>query len=1307
MIGNNRITPLNRRRFFLALPDQHIIGALKGVVSASLSIKFNDIWEIDFEIDKHMNGQPNPLFDRLIPLMEILVEGLGWFRITQPPNEIAEDNGRIYKRFTAFGEESVLQEINLSMLYINAGTEASMEMFEENLNELGIPKQNIKLYLPNANEDSSSDHYYKLGLLNILERNYLAKRGWSIGEIPASLAALRGRKFEIDSSNLYAFLTQDAAKAFRCVFFFNRNTRKISAYPIESVGKSLNIEFSRRNVINQADIDYSNTNDELITRFRVSGKNTEQTIFEYINFGSPYLDNINYFLDSGILAEETAAKYRNYEKVKESKRQSYLDIIKQRMQNNEKITSIREQMPVHEVDTLWKNLTDEELDMEIQHFQAVLDTLKEMYTSQGVLSIQESPDYSLYLSVKEIILPDLLAEKEKRNQGAADDAPRVDYKTNWQLYGTNELTSLKKGYEAQLEILIQSGYDKEWPDFNKDQQGSRPINQDAWLKQHELYLTYQGYVHAIQIRLDQLEQRIRELENSNTDLAVRQKSCADEVSMENPIFAFNDKELSLIRHLFTEADYVDDNIEILDTDTIDDIIQHAWDLLESAREQLDIESHPQLTYSIDMDNPYFIRQFKDKMNSFQIGDFIFMELENGFKTKQRAIELSNIELTDPSSSRFNIKFSDMVTCYGMASDYRFLLNSRKSSSKNRISKDVESYITTTFSSLASQLFSKYLTGNSGGGIFANGISQGDLQKLQDALDGLIGGAMTLDEFKGKLALIENLEADSAFVKYLEAQFLVGNQAEFISLKSTLALIDNLLTGTVSAELGHIIHLTAENVSIDEAVIRKLIAAQITVSMLKAGDITLDNNMKILSENGLMIMDGQTLQVMGTHTNGEHYVAIQLGYDAKNNPSLIIRDTNGTVLLDGSGLHDGMIPDGLIKNDMIAKETISKDKLSFKTVDTDANGNINASCVMINGHGIDTEFTTISETIDKIEDGSKHLAETLSGVSSKVNAVDKSITDKIWQSDMITVKDKNGTDVQKSIKDALVQSTTDISGINTSVSKVQTDVANKADGSTVTNLSKQVADMKLTSDAFKVEVSETYATKDNASELENQITSVQSAFEQTAASISSQVEDAYGQITEIIQTADEINSRVGSSEEALSFLANTALPDLEKDVKNTAAQMTIHTDSINSKIALLEGNITSLSEITQDVNGLKLKFAEIGMYSGDDIEHVKTITYISKDGIRVSNRDPANPGIRIAGNTTLINDTAFSGYVNDGTQEGDGIKMFELTKERVYTNRLVADNGLDLINMKILPVTYNEGAANELKTINFIKASGNS
>lgn len=1138
-------------KFYLARPNQHIIKPLSGIVSARLTAKLNDIWEIDFEVDKYLDQRLNPLYERLISFMEIKVDGLGWFRINSMPTEI-DDGSRIYKTFTAYGYETTLQDIDLTMFYVNAGTDVSIEMYDENLNELGIPKQNIKLYIPDAIDDITSDKYWQLGLLNFIEHEYLEQKGWHIGHVDATLAPLRGRKFEIDSQTVYSFLTQDAAKAYRCMFLFDRNEKTINAYSIESIGKNLNIELSKRNVINNISIDNSNSDSTLHTRFRVSGKDSDTNLLEYINFGSPFLDNLEYQIENGLLSPATANKYKTYETVRESKREEYAGYVKQRLSYLEKISAIQEQMPVDEVKTLWKDMTDEELKTELEHFQAVVKTLEELHTIDGVFHIEESPDYSLYMSVKAVIIPDIQNEIEKRKMGANTDAPKVDYETNWELYGTNELSALLKSYEGQVDILKKAGYDKEWSEFDKFQQGftlvnktdytlsyennidigkaiihiqaagkftgaitttfdivakpgetskapaytgdtslpagsieactvdaippqkytgqpltpsvvvkypgkAKPINQTAYQKQHDLYLKYIQYTVDIKARLDGLNGRIEELNTEIKKLSEIQKALVDKVSITNPEYDFTDEEIADVNAILSTSDYTDKTIEILETDTLDDIITHAWDLYKSAKEQLAIESRPQLTYSIDTDNLYHIPKFAEKVKHADVGDFLFMELDNAFKTKQRVIEIE-IELVNFDDLDLSLKFSDMITCYGAVDDWRFLLDSGGSgSSKNQITKEVSDYVSSTVNSLASQLFNKYISSSSSGGIFQNGISQGDLQKLQDALDGLIGGALSLNEFTAMLAKIEHLESDSAFIKYLETafittkelaaeiakighleadsafmqylettilkaataefttvltdylktndleaelakvghldaesafikylqtQFLVGNQAEFKELKAKLIAVDNLLSGTVSAEIGHLIHLTAQNVTIDEAVIKEMIAAHIMVGDLQAGDIILNNTMRVLSENGNMIMNGNTMQFL----NPDGQVGIQIGFGDNQFPSIIIKDDKGATIMTSEGITANAIADGLIKNDMLAGN-ISEDKLDFSIIKPNDQGGIDITKIYDGKGGLwgveyesfkETTTTGLSGLDHKIEDS---IAYRLDGCSS--------------------------------------------------------------------------------------------------------------------------------------------------------------------------------------------------------------------------------------------------------------------------------------------------------------------------------------
>ena len=934
-------------KMYLARPNHKIVKPLFGIESAKLTAHLNDIWEIKFEVD----SKDNPVFDQINQYMEIKVDNLGWFRIDGTPEKHYSD-GRYYKSFTAYGYETTLQDLDINMFYVNCGTDVSIEMYEQNLNELGIPVNNIRFYIENPSDDPSSEEYWKLGLLNILQHEYLHKKGWSIGDVDMELTYLRGRQFEINSKTVYAFLTQDVAVAYKCMFIFDRINKKIHARKIENLGNDLNIELSLRNVIN--DISITDQNDKIFNAFRCAGADDDQVLLEYVNFGSDRLYNYDYFIETGMIPSDTADKYKTYKEYVDSNRQIYADYALENLQITEKIMAIKTLVPVDEVEIEYDNLTMEELELELGSAQAVVSLLEEMHTVDGVLQIEGTPDYAMYISFKEVIIPKIEAAID--NYDSSEEKVKIDWTTNWELYGVNELTIKKKSYENTIELLSEKGYDKPYDE------SSTSSSEELHNKQHELYLKYKQYIVDIDARLDKLQAEIDELEAELNSINEQSDALVESVSMENERWGFTVDELQLFNILTYDSDFKDSSIEILETDTLLDIINLAWDLYDSANEELLIESRPQLSFDIDLDNLFHIDAFKKKANAISMGDFIFMELVNGYKTKQRLIRME-LELVNFNDTSLSFEFSDAVTVYGKADDYRFLLENHNSSSKSSISKNVSNtnYISNIASTVALEVLKKY--GVSGGTVFPNGVSDDDLQTLVDALSGLIDGKMSLEELKAQIAQIDSLEANSAFIKYINSQMIVSDSAEFKTLEAKLALIDDLLAGNVSAELGHIIKLTADNVTIDEAVIKELIAKQILVSDLKAGNITLNDTMKILSENGAMVMDGETLQIMGTASDGSQYVAIQLGYDTTNNPSLIIRDESGAVMLDANGLHEAIVPDGLIKNDMISDNSIGKEKLAFSVVEQNEDGSIDVTDVKIDGESFKVQYTTMKQEIE--------------------------------------------------------------------------------------------------------------------------------------------------------------------------------------------------------------------------------------------------------------------------------------------------------------------------------------------------------
>lgn len=184
---------------------------------------------------------------------------------------------------------------------------------------------------------------------------------------------------------------------------------------------------------------------------------------------------------------------------------------------------------------------------------------------------------------------------------------------------------------------------------------------------------------------------------------------------------------------------------------------------------------------------------------------------------------------------------------------------------------------------------------------------------------------------------------------INATHITGTTADFQVLSSNILTADEgtfqtLIAETVSAGEGIIFNLTSANTTMDSALIHNVIASNITVSELAAGTITLTDTMKIVSNNGALLMDGTRLQILGTDDNGNPYVGIQLGYDTNSQPSLILRNSEGATVLTPSGITSNAIADGLIVNNMVQDSTLSKSKMNFPIVETNQDGTVNISLI---------------------------------------------------------------------------------------------------------------------------------------------------------------------------------------------------------------------------------------------------------------------------------------------------------------------------------------------------------------------------
>lgn len=190
----------------------------------------------------------------------------------------------------------------------------------------------------------------------------------------------------------------------------------------------------------------------------------------------------------------------------------------------------------------------------------------------------------------------------------------------------------------------------------------------------------------------------------------------------------------------------------------------------------------------------------------------------------------------------------------------------------------------------------------------------------------------------------NLTADSAFMQYLEANLVTAGEIDVEDLKAKLAQVDVLQADSAFVRYLQSISSTTISQVVTDQYVYNAVANKITVGDLAAGDITISNSARILSENGALIMNGTALQILGTDSNGDSYVGIQLGYDTNSTPSLIVKNQDGATILTPTGITSDAIADGLIINDMVHDGTLSKNKLGFDIIEPNEYGGIDITQV---------------------------------------------------------------------------------------------------------------------------------------------------------------------------------------------------------------------------------------------------------------------------------------------------------------------------------------------------------------------------
>lgn len=305
------------------------------------------------------------------------------------------------------------------------------------------------------------------------------------------------------------------------------------------------------------------------------------------------------------------------------------------------------------------------------------------------------------------------------------------YETNWDLYGIDELKTKIKTYESCITELKKKGFNNDYSsDLSCDLDYYSQMNQcyrdyeslvkqanEALKQRQDEYDQYQnGTIYNVDIGdvvLDEKGEPVED-ENGNTtpilytvdggiDRANKTRLfLAKDVDIKNwgkywksdddlsidcnydylksiLLFSpdqlanesFTDEDILILTHLYRQADYSNENIDITSLDTTVTSVKQVKTLYDDAVKELYIESHPQYIYSDSIENIYALPELQDYHDRFNVNDFVHIELNDNTFVTLRLIKIS-YNPCDLDES-MEITFSNMIQYASKRNDYNSLL----------------------------------------------------------------------------------------------------------------------------------------------------------------------------------------------------------------------------------------------------------------------------------------------------------------------------------------------------------------------------------------------------------------------------------------------------------------------------------------------------------------------------------------------------------------------------------------------------------------------------------------------------------
>lgn len=733
-----------------------------------------------------------------------------------------------------------------------------------------------------VDQTDPDDEENELTLVEVLEREVqrqnelslmylvLHEHGWNVGfvdptvipdsDIEDDTIALADKTgyFDIDSQDIYSFLTQNAAQTYRCIFVFDTENYLVNCYNINNIGYDTNIFLSFHNIQNEV----SRSSDrELYTVFHVQG--AEELDFTEANLGEDWISDISYFLNTDHFSPEFIEKYETYLETREANRLDYIQASKDYREKDAIAQEIYDRVPIDNADgAQYSTMDEDELLVERANREAEKRGYESQFEDPSTHEIDwEALEDSLYWKRYKILTETVLSspldaldyvqfiqgeesdeyeygfdenhsdyrlgnidialfnlrvidgyyvdpemsdtEKMKRinvkNQKKYLDNYQYDFERYGDAYGLAELRNQIKVLKNAISTLESTG---------KNESDGTTFDEETYTK-YEKYTTALAQCEVVLAeRQAEYDAALAEID----DVVSRQNQLKADSNITNPTFGFTEEELILLDKYYIHTDYVNENILTTSQSTNDQIVDTENQLYLDAMEQLYVESHPQYTWSTTQDNLLLMPEFQDWHGDLHVGNFLRVSMRDDYQVKLRISSITlNPLMLEPT---IDINFTTMTQYRSKRNDYTDLMAQANASSKNQITSTFSRNSGDNTVNVDTDLVLKLLNNSTFSSYMGNQIAN----VSGNAINAVSGS-------------IDNLVAQSINTVDINVDRIVGTTGQFEALWSNYISSNYIVSRVINAENASIQNLTAKIITVG--------GTQITEDLIQTANISAD------------------------------------------------------------------------------------------------------------------------------------------------------------------------------------------------------------------------------------------------------------------------------------------------------------------------------------------------------------------------------------------------------------------------------------------------------------------------------------